>query len=279
MHNYHVELFPILTTTLINKKLQIFQIDAFTNKVFHGNPAAICILDEWLDEEIMQKIGAENNLAETAFVVNKDNNFEIRWFTPSVEVDLCGHATLAAAYVLYNYYNYPTRKIIFNSIKSGLLSVEKEKDSYTLDFPADTYEKAVPPQALIDALGITPLETYRGKTDYLLIFSSQKEIEDFKPDLNLIATVDCRGVIVSAPGNNVDFVSRFFAPQSGIDEDPVTGSAHTTLIPLWANKLGKDILSAKQLSKRQGDLTCELQGKRVKITGQAITYLVGEIEI
>ncbi len=263
----------------MSKKIRIFQIDAFTDKVFHGNPAAICILDEWIDEIKMQKIGAENNLAETAFVVKKDDDFEIRWFTPSVEVDLCGHATLAAAHVIYNYYNYQSKKIIFHSLKSGLLSVEKDKDYYTLDFPVDIYKKVDTPQLLIDAYGIIPTETYRGKTDYLSIFLSQDEIEKIEPDLNLISTVDARGVIVSAPGNNVDFVSRFFGPQSGIDEDPVTGSAHTTLTPFWSNKLGKEVLTAKQLSKRQGYLVCELQGTRVKITGEAVTYLVGEIEV
>ena len=263
----------------MSKKIKLFQIDAFTDKVFHGNPAAVCVLDEWIEAEKMQKIGAENNLAETAFVVKKDNDFEIRWFTPTVEVDLCGHTTLAAAYVLYKYYNYQSKKINFHSLKSGLLSVEKDKEYFTLDFPTDNYKKVNTPQVLIDAFGITPAETYRGKTDYLLLFSTQDEIERIEPDLNLIATVDARGVIVSAPGHEKDFVSRFFGPQSGINEDPVTGSAHTTLTPVWSEKLGKTNLTAKQLSKRQGDLICELQGSRVRITGKAVTYMKGEIEI
>ena len=263
----------------MSKKIRIFQIDAFTDKVFHGNPAAVCVLDEWIEVEKMQKIGAENNLAETAFVLKKDNDFEIRWFTPTVEVDLCGHATLAAAYVLYKYYNYQSKKINFHSLKSGLLSVEKDKEYFTLDFPTDNYKKVNTPQVLIDAFGIIPAETYRGKTDYLLLFSTQDEIERIEPDLNLIATVDARGVIVSAPGKKTDFVSRFFGPQSGINEDPVTGSAHTTLTPVWSEKLGKANLTAKQLSKRQGDLICELQGSRVRITGKAVTYMTGEIEI
>ena len=263
----------------MSKKIRIFQIDAFTDKVFHGNPAAVCVLDEWIEVEKMQKIGAENNLAETAFVLKKDNDFEIRWFTPTVEVDLCGHATLAAAYVLYKYYNYQSKKINFHSLKSGLLSVEKDKEYLTLDFPTDNYKKVNTPQVLIDAFGIIPAETYRGKTDYLLLFSTQDEIERIEPDLNLIATVDARGVIVSAPGKKTDFVSRFFGPQSGINEDPVTGSAHTTLTPVWSEKLGKANLTAKHLSKRQGDLICELQGSRVRITGKAVTYMTGEIEI
>ncbi len=264
---------------MMRKKIRIFQIDAFTDKVFHGNPAAVCVLDEWIEEGQMQKIGAENNLAETAFVVKKDNDFEIRWFTPLIEVDLCGHATLAAAYVLFKYYNYQSKKISFHSPRSGLLSVEKDKEYFTLDFPTDIYKKVNTPQVLIDAFGIIPNEAYRGKTDYLLLFSTQDEVEKFDPDLNLISTVDARGVIVSAPGKDVDFVSRFFGPQSGINEDPVTGSAHTTLTPIWSNKLGKKILTAKQLSKRQGYLKCEFQGERIRITGKAVTYLKGEIEI
>jgi PhzF family phenazine biosynthesis protein len=260
-------------------KIKLFQIDAFTDKVFGGNPAAVCILDKWIDEEIMQKIAAENNLAETAFVVKNESDFEIRWFTPVVEVDLCGHATLAAAYVLYEYYNCTYDKINFHSHISGLLSVEKKDDFLTLDFPTDIYEKTDTPKVLINAFGITPKETYQGKTDYLLIFSSQKDIEKIKPDLNLIAKVGGRGVIVSAQGQETDFVSRFFAPQAGINEDPVTGSAHTTLTPIWSEKLKKKILTAKQLSKRQGNLVCEYLGDRVKITGKAVTYLIGEIEI
>jgi PhzF family phenazine biosynthesis protein len=259
-------------------KIKLYQIDAFTDKIFRGNPAAVCVLDKWTDEEKMQMIGAENNLAETAFIVKKGNDFEIRWFTPSVEVDLCGHATLAAAYVLYEYYKYKSDKIIFHSHTSGMLSVNKIDDYLTLNFPTDIYEEVETPQVLIEAFGIKPIEAYKGKTDYLLIFKSQKDIEDFNPDLDLITTVGGRGVIVSAQGEQTDFVSRFFAPQAGINEDPVTGSAHTTLIPVWSRKLKKKDLTAKQLSKRQGDLKCEYLGKRVKITGKAVTYLIGEIE-
>jgi len=260
-------------------KIKIYQIDAFTDKVFSGNPAAVCILNNYLDEQTMQKIASENNLAETAFVVKKENDFEIRWFTPSIEVDLCGHATLASAFVLYEHYNYQFDKIKFHSKKSGILIVKKENDFITLDFPTDNYKKINTPQILIDAFELEPIETYKGKTDYLLIFSSQKDIENIKPDLNLIKTAGGRGVIISAKGDKTDFVSRFFGPNVGINEDPVTGSAHTTLIPVWSRKLNKRILTAKQLSKRQGYLQCKYLGERVEISGKAVTYLIGEINI
>jgi len=260
-------------------KISIYQIDAFTDKVFGGNPAAVCFLDAWIDEERMQKISAENNLAETAFIVKKGNDYEIRWFTPLVEVDLCGHATLAAAHVIYEYYNYTSDKIIFHTQSSGSLSVNKVDDSLILNFPTDSYQKVETPQALIDAFGIRPIEAFRGGSDYLLLYQSQKDVEELKPILDLIATVEARGVIVTAQGDQSDFVSRFFAPQAGVNEDPVTGSAHTTLIPFWSKKLKKDRLTAKQLSKRRGDLKCKYLGDRVEISGKAVTYLIGEIEI
>jgi len=260
-------------------KTKLYQIDAFTDKVFHGNPAAVCILDEWAGEEKMQQIAAENNLAETAFAVKRAKDYEIRWFTPTVEVDLCGHATLATAFVLYNYYNYPLDKIKFYSKNSGILSVEKNGNELTLDFPADICKKTEIPHDLISALDKKPDETYKGKTDYLLIFSTQKDIEEIKPDFALLTGINARGIIVSAPGKETDFISRFFAPQVGINEDPVTGSAHTTLIPYWSKRLNKNVLSAKQLSERGGDLHCEYLGERVKISGQAVTYLIGEIDI
>lgn len=247
--------------------------------MFGGNPAAVCVLDAWLTDDKMQQIASENNLAETAFVVRTGSDYEIRWFTPTVEVDLCGHATLAAAFVLFKYYEHPSSVISFNSRRSGLLTVEKQEDELTLDFPADVLEKAETPEALITAFGKHPSETFKGKTDYLLIYQSQEDVANFNPDINLVNTVDARGIIVSAPGKEVDFVSRFFCPQVGINEDPVTGSAHTTLTPFWSERLGKKKMHAKQLSARQGDLTCEFLGERVKITGKAVTYLTGEIEI
>ncbi|WP_162055195.1 PhzF family phenazine biosynthesis protein [Pontibacter pamirensis] len=261
------------------EKIKLYQIDAFTDKVFHGNPAAVCVLNVWLEDKVMQQIAAENNLAETAFVVQNGSDYEIRWFTPTVEVDLCGHATLASAYVLFYFYNHPTNTINFQSRRSGLLTVDREGEELTLDFPADVYKQVEAPQALISALGATPAEVYKGKTDYLLLFHTQKEIERLAPDFRILASVEARGVIVTAPGDEVDFVSRFFCPQVGIDEDPVTGSTHTTLTPFWSQKLYKKVLSAKQVSARQGDLRCEFLGDRVKITGKAVAYLSGEIEV
>jgi PhzF family phenazine biosynthesis protein len=264
----------------MSMKLKLYQIDAFTNRIFQGNPAAVFIINEWLSDELMQKLGLENNLSETAFVVPKGDEYEIRWFTPNSEVDLCGHATLASAHVLFEHYNHPTDKIIFQSKSRGKLTVRKNADAtLTLDFPVDIVDKVEQPESLKKAFNINPIEYYKGKTDYLFIYSKQENIENLEPDFNLILASGERGVIVSAPGNNTDFVSRFFAPQVGVNEDPVTGSAHTTLTPVWSNKLGKTKLTARQLSKRGGDLICELVGDRVKITGSAVKYLIGEIEI
>jgi PhzF family phenazine biosynthesis protein len=261
-------------------KLNIYQIDAFTDCVFSGNPAAVCILETWLGSETMQQIAAENNLAETAFLVKKGDGYEIRWFTPSIEVALCGHATLASAYVLFHYYNVTTNKIIFYSQNRGALSVEKGENGFlTLDFPVDPIVEVQPLDSLNEAIGKAPVRTFKGKTDYLLIYENQWDIEDIKPNFHLLGKANVRGVIVSAKGGIVDFVSRFFAPGSGIDEDPVTGSAHTTLTPYWSEQLGKTKLSAKQLSKRGGELFCEDLGERIRISGKAVLYLIGEIEI
>jgi PhzF family phenazine biosynthesis protein len=260
-------------------RIKLFQVDAFTNRVFCGNPAAVCVLDEWLDDLLMQQIAAENNLSETAFSVKHDNAYEIRWFTPNSEVDLCGHATLATAHVLFNHYGLAGEKIVFHTKERGTLGVIREGDFLTLDFPADPPEKIDEPQKLIDAIGKTPVESYRGRSDYLLIYHTQRDIEAITPDFVRLTEVDLRGIIVSAPGDDNDFVSRFFAPKLEINEDPVTGSAHTTLTPFWSERLGKNAMTARQLSNRKGDLQCKLIGSRVHITGQAVTYLVGEIEI
>ncbi|WP_420401558.1 PhzF family phenazine biosynthesis protein [Flagellimonas sp.] len=261
-------------------KLTLYQIDAFTDHVFGGNPAAVCILDSWLDSQLMQQIAEENNLAETAFVVQKNNVFELRWFTPETEVDLCGHATLATAYVLFNYHGVNEKTINFHSPRSGALSVEQHSNGLmTLDFPTDQTAALRGISEINNAIGLTPIKTIKGKTDYLLIYNSQQEIEAIKPNFHLLDQLDCRGVIVSAPGDKVDFVSRAFFPQCGIPEDPVTGSAHTTLTPYWSKVLGKTKLKARQLSKRGGDLLCEYLGDRVKISGKAVPYLIGEIEI
>jgi PhzF family phenazine biosynthesis protein len=257
-------------------QLKIYQLDAFTDKVFNGNPAAVVPLSEWLSDELMQKIALENNLAETAFYVLEGDKYHIRWFTPTVEVDLCGHATLATAYQIFQYENYSKSIIEFNS-RSGILKVEKREDLLELDFPMDKLTPSETPQALIEALGITPKETIKGLTDYMLVFDNEAQIKAFKPDLRKIASVECRGIMVTAKGDDVDFVSRFFGPASGVDEDPVTGSAHTTLTPYWAKVLNKTSLSAKQISSRGGDLQCTLVGDRVKIAGKVAPYLVGEI--
>ncbi|WP_424004294.1 PhzF family phenazine biosynthesis protein [Maribacter sp. IgM3_T14_3] len=261
-------------------KQKIYQVDAFTSKLFGGNPAAVCILENWLETDLMQKIAAENNLAETAFAVKNKDHYELRWFTPEIEVDLCGHATLATAFVLYNYYGFKENTLRFISPRSGELLVQKsESGLLTMDFPTDDVTPVSEQTNITKAIGKQPLETYKGKTDYMLIYDSQEAIEAITPNFHLLNELDCRGVIVTAKGNDVDFVSRFFAPQCGIPEDPVTGSAHTTLTPYWSEKLNKKILTAKQLSERGGDIQCEYLGDRVKISGNGVCYLIGEIEI
>jgi PhzF family phenazine biosynthesis protein len=260
-------------------KIKIYQVDTFTDTLFHGNPAAVCILDDWLDEPLMQHIAMENNLSETAFVVQKHNCFHIRWFTPETEVTLCGHATLATAHVLFTHYHYPKKEIIFQSTHSGILKVRKETDSLTLDFPADTIIKATPPPGLIKSIGKKPIEIWKGKTDYLLVYKTEKDIHAISPNYQLLSQVKARGIIITAPGKTSDFVSRFFAPTVGINEDPVTGSAHTTLVPYWTKKLKKKHLTATQLSKRQGQLKGTSDKTRVYLSGKATTYLQGEIFI
>lgn len=259
-------------------KLNIYQIDAFTSQLFSGNPAAVVPLENWLPDEVLQNIAAENNLAETAFYVPNETGYHIRWFTPSVEVELCGHATLASAYVIFNIQGFEGDLITFASL-SGELTVHRKDTWLTLNFPVDQYHIAVPPPALMESLAAASiLEVYKGKTDYMVVLDSEAEVRDLDFDIIVLSTIPARGIIITAPGDEVDFVSRFFAPQSGIDEDPVTGSAHTTLIPYWAEKLSKTELTAKQLSKRGGYLKCELDGDRVNIGGQARIYLRGEIE-
>jgi PhzF family phenazine biosynthesis protein len=259
-------------------EIKIYQIDAFTDKVFSGNPAAVCPLNSWLPDEMLQNIAMENNLAETAFYVFEKEGLRIRWFTPTVEVDLCGHATLATAFVLFNHENYKGDQIVFNS-RSGALTVTKVGEVLTLNFPADTLVEVPAISILEKAIGIKPLKTFKGKTDYLLVFEKEDQIANMKPDFKTISTIKARGIIVTAKGNTVDFVSRFFGPQSGIDEDPVTGSAHTSLAPYWANVLNKTELIALQLSKRQGKLRCKLLGDRVEISGTAKSFLIGKITI
>ncbi len=258
--------------------IPFYQVDAFSDRLFGGNPAGICPLDKWLPDEVMQNIAMENNLSETAFFVREDSGFHIRWFTPKVEVNLCGHATLASAHVLFNHLGYNEDMITFRS-KSGTLNVTKEGQLIILDFPANMPRRTDLPEDFVQSFNITPVQCYRGKEDYLLLYKSQQEIEALIPDFRRMEKIDARAAIVTAPGKNADFVSRFFAPRVGIDEDPVTGSAHTVLIPFWAQKLGKIEMSAQQLSRRGGTLFCRLRGDRVDIGGKAVTYLKGEITL
>ncbi len=261
------------------KKTQtIYQVDAFTEKIFGGNPAAVCPLENWLPNDLMQNIAMENNLAETAFYVPKGNHFELRWFTPTIEVDLCGHATLASAHVIFTN-GFEENEIIFISPRSGELRVRKNEGMYTMNFPTDVLQKVAAPSEIIEGLGISPLEVFKGKTDYMVIVENQTIIESLQPDFRLLEKLDARGTIVTAPGHDADFVSRCFFPQAGVDEDPTTGSAHTSMIPYWANKLGKTEMTAIQLSNRKGHLRGKYLNDRVEISGFAKTYLIGEIFI
>lgn len=269
--------------------MRLYQLDAFTDRLFAGNPAAVVPLTEWLPDEQMQQIAAENNLAETAFYVKTDDDahYHIRWFTPTVEVDLCGHATLATGHVIFYLEEKPETDQIFFESRRGMLKVCRGENGWlTLDFPIDVVQRAnLQPPALLTSLGEKPLLVFKGKTDYMVVYDTQEQIEALTPDFREMSTVPARGIIVTAPArshedgsdDSVDFVSRFFGPQSGGDEDPVTGSAHTTLVPYWAEKLGKTELTARQLSARGGYLKCKLNGDRVDISGQVQLYMKGEI--
>ena len=259
-------------------KIQMFQVDAFTEKLFGGNPAAVCILTQPLPDEIMQKIAAENNLAETAFIIDQGDTFSIRWCTPKVEVDLCGHATLASSHVIFNHLKYPKKILRFTS-RSGILEVRQEGDLLILNFPSDMPQKGCLGRSVTDSLGMDPVEILKGKTDYMLVYENQAQIEALDPDFGRLGKANVRGIIVTAKGNDSDFVSRFFGPAVGINEDPVTGSAHTNLIPYWSARLGKKEMTAIQLSERRGHLQCKDLGERVEIGGKAVTYLVGEITV
>ncbi len=258
--------------------LPIYQIDAFTNKIFGGNPAAICPLENWIDAELMQKIALENNLSETAFFVCKDDVYEIRWFTPTYEIDLCGHATLASAFVIFEILQSETETVKFHSHKSGALEVEKNGEILILDFPSRPVAKCDAPDGLIEAIGKQPKEILKAR-DYFLVYENEQEILDIAPNFSRLLDIDAHGFIVTAKGDSSDFVSRFFAPEVGVFEDPVTGSSHCNLIPYWAEKLSKTELFGRQISARGGELFCELKGDRVKIGGHAVLYLEGEITI
>jgi len=257
--------------------MKVHQIDAFTDHVFGGNPAAVVPLDGWISEEKMQQIAMENNLSETAFFVQEGDVFYIRWFTPEIEIDLCGHATLASAHVIFNDLDFSGETIHFKYAK-GSLSVSKENDLLIMDFPSVFSKETEVTEQMIKGLGKTPLMA-RGARDLLVLFKSEKDILELEPDFVELAKIDHLGIIATAPGDKVDFVSRFFAPNAGINEDPVTGSAHCMLIPFWAERLKKNVMDAMQLSKRIGKLHCEYKNDRVLISGQAVTYLTGEINV
>lgn len=259
-------------------KLEIYQVDAFSKDIFKGNPAAVCPLGEWIDEELMQKIALENNLSETAFFVKKGDFYEIRWFTPTFEIDLCGHATLASAFVIFEFLKLEESLVRFHSQKSGELTVEKNGDVLTLDFPSRPVKQCDAPEGLFEAIGKEPKEVLKAR-DYFLVYENEQEISDIAPNFSRLLEVGGHGFIVTAKGDDADFVSRFFAPEVGVFEDPVTGSAHCNLIPFWAERLGKTELFARQISARGGELFCELKGDRVKIGGNAVLYLKGEIYV
>ena len=260
-------------------KLKIYQVDAFAEKLFAGNPAAVVPLKKWLPEDTMQKIAMENNLAETAFFVPVDEGrYHLRWFTPENEVNLCGHATVASAFVLYNHENFRGDRITFES-KSGLLTVKKSGSLFTLNFPV---YKLIPTEAsndVIDAVGKIPAEVFKVYDDLMLVYYDEPTIQMLKPDFGKMKRTAARAILVTAPSDQTDFVYRFFAPKMGIDEDPATGSAQCSLTPFWAERLGTNKLESRQLSKRIGMLSSELKGDRVEISGNAVIYLAGEIEI
>lgn len=260
-------------------RLPIYQVDAFTDSLFGGNPAAVCPLKAWLPDATMQAIAAENNLSETAYFVPDGDDYALRWFTPTVEVDLCGHATLASGYVVLRLLAPQRAAVNFHTRKAGTLTVARSGDRLTMDFPARPAAPSKPPAGLCEALGGAPREVLRAR-DHLVVYDSAAEIAALTPDFAALAKVDCWAVIVTAPGDDgVDFVSRFFAPAQGIAEDPATGSSHCTLAPYWAKRLGKRELEARQLSRRGAALHCTLNGDRVGIAGRAVLYLQGQIEI
>ncbi len=260
-------------------KLAIYQADAFSNQLFGGNPAAVVPLTAWLPEETMQKIAAENNLAETAFYIPQGNDFALRWFTPAVEIELCGHATLATAHIIFTEMGYSDNTIRFHTQKAGILTVTRNNNLYTLDFPSRMPEAAAPVEGLLKAIGrALPVEVLRGR-DFVLVYQNEVDVARLKPDFNALLELGLHDVIVTARGDQSDFVSRFFAPSVGINEDPVTGSAHCALIPYWAKKLGKNKLHAFQISERRGELWCELKEDRALMAGNAVTYLKGTLYV
>ena len=260
----------------VSIQLPLYQIDAFADKPFAGNPAAICPLESWLPDEVMQSIAAENNLSETAFFVPTDTGYHIRWFTPLSEVKLCGHATLASAFVLFELLHYSKDTIVFES-KSGALTVKRNANWFEMDFPTQPPEPCETPQAIVNAFRETPLQCLKAE-DYIVVFGDEKSVLAAEPNMETLKALDLRGVAITAKSTGHDFVTRFFAPKYGIDEDPVTGSAFTQLTPYWAERLNKTTLSAKQVSRRGGEVMCRSAGDRVFISGKAVKFLQGTME-
>lgn len=259
-------------------RIPIYQVDAFADRPFAGNPAAVCPLEAWPEDALLQAIAAENNLSETAFFVRQRNgSYDLRWFAPIGEVDLCGHATLATGYVLREHLGVQAEVLRFTS-RSGPLEVRCANAGYVLDFPAQPVAPAPAPRLLVEGLSLAPLEVIAGM-DWIAVVESEEQVLGVRPDLAILARLDRRGVCVTAPGRSSDFVSRFFAPKYGIPEDPVTGSAHCALAPYWAGRLGREVLEARQLSARGGDVHCEVRGDRVLLGGSAALFLQGTIEL
>jgi PhzF family phenazine biosynthesis protein len=258
-------------------KLPIFQVDAFAHRVFSGNPAAVVVMNEWLSDQVLQAIAQENNYSETAFVVPRGDFFDLRWFTPEIEMDLCGHATLASAHVIFRHGYTRDEEIVFRS-KAGSLTVKCEGDLLAMNFPARAPRPIECDAAVSAALGAAPSELHESR-DLLAVFDSQADVEALSPDFPAVAKLNTFAVIATAPGNSCDFVSRFFAPGAGVPEDPVTGSAHCTLVPYWSTRLGKSKLHALQVSARGGELYCEHLGERVVLAGRVVEYLRGEIYV
>jgi PhzF family phenazine biosynthesis protein len=261
-------------------KIILYQVDAFTDELFGGNPAAVCVLEETISEELMQKISMENNLSETAFVTPNGNEFDIRYFAPKMEIDLCGHASLASAFVLDKFYLQNVSEIVFHTHKVGDISVTIKDDLYALNLPVDELAKDENQlEKLTSILGCKTNEVFKGKTDLMAVFENEDQIKNIKPDFSALLDLDIRGLIVTAPGKASDIVCRFFCPAIGVNEDPVTGSAHTTLIPYWSLRLGKKEFVSRQLSERGGGLFCKDLGERVEVAGKAVLFMKGEIEL
>ena len=260
-------------------KLAIYQVDAFAETVFQGNPAAVVPLEDWIGEDLMQKIAMENNLSETAFFVKTDTGYHIRWFTPEYEIDLCGHATLASAYILKNFVEPHLAEINFTTQKAGPLKAMTKDGRYTLDFPSRMPKSCKKPDQLLKSLNITTAVEVLKSRDYFVVLPNEEAVKNTEPDFTLMKELDAIGVIVTAKGQSADVVSRCFYPGLGIQEDPVTGSAHCNIVPYWSEKLGKTKLFCKQLSPRGGDLHCELEGDRVLMSGNCVLFLEGEINL